>query len=527
MYRGVDLTFKPYPAPVGNGEGVIRPVMGYRPGPPILHEPLNEERTLADVLSYYRVSTSMSGIQPGEIFSKGLLTTKPYTTYATFENQNEGELWGAQYLAELSPEDLTGAFTLVDMTGVAAGEVISAQRLKAAVGSPVPTRILFLRTDYSKRRPQRPTAEYFTQSPTLAPEAAQWLTTLGIRVLGTDLRTVDPRYAGRADDDVYGILNHSGIVVIDDLCNLDAIQPEHDLAIVGIPLPIRWVLGGPARVFAVNMNEPTDFIDCSHSLDTYPQLETDDSHPFVLPESNIALNDIGDYPNPWPGRIEPREDQGMTQKAARLTPFRFLDPSGKPFGREMYIEYGHGTGTHIECAFFDPWGRHGVPDEVMRRYVRIPKDRLVSEACLLDLSEEVGPLQQIDYTHLRRVDPGLKRGDICVLRADITDWYFYGSAPGKTPGLSPDAAKWLVDKGIRALVLDFAAEKSDPMPSTPVIKYTPNKIHYFLHKNDIPIVEWTVNMKNIRKDRFTMAICAMPASHQGGFPSQVFAIEKW
>jgi kynurenine formamidase len=65
------------------------------------------------------------------------------------------------------------------------------------------------------------------------------------------------------------------------------------------------------------------------------------------------------------------------------------------------------------------------------------------------------------------------------------------------------------------------------MPSSPAVKYTPNKIHYFLHKNDIPVVEWCVNMKNLRKKRFILAICALPASHQGGFPAQVLALEKW
>jgi kynurenine formamidase len=327
--------------------------------------------------------------------------------------------------------------------------------------------------------------------------------------------------------DVYSLLNRAGVVAVDDLCNLDQIRPEHNFVFIGFPLSIRWVVGGPARVFAVNMNEPTDFIDCSHPLDTFPQLPPEHGYPFMPPETKVALNDIGDYPNPWPGRIDPREDQGMTMRATRLSPFRFLDGAGREFGNDMYIEYGHGTGTHIEAAFFDPWGRHAVPDEILRRYVRIPKDRLVAQACLLDLSEEIGPLQQIDYTHLRRTDPGLKPGDICVMRVDITDWYFYGAAPGKTPGLSPDAAKWLVDKGIRALVVDFAVEKSDPMPSSNLIKYTPNKIHYFLHKNNIPVIEWAVNLKNLRRDRFTLAVCSMPASHQGGFPAHVFAIEKW
>ena len=527
MYRTIDLTFKPYPAPVGDGDGVIRPSLGYRPEAPIVYEPVNENRHVADILSYYRVSMAMSGVQPGELFQKSMLTTKPYTTYATFYNPKESDRWGSKYLAELPPDDLTGKVTVADLTETQAGDVITLDQIKDAFDGSPKTKIVFLRTDYSKNRPARPTKEYFTNSPTLSLEAAQWLASTGIRVLGADVRTMDPRYTGKGDANIYGALNEAGIVVVEDLANLEQIDEQHNFVFIGIPLPIRWAIGGPARVFAVNMNNPTDFIDCTHVMDFYPQMPPDHGYPFMPPETKVGLNDIGDYPNPWPGRIEPREDQGKTQRSTRLTPFRLVDSAGHVIGEEMYIEHGHGTGTHIEGAFFDPWGRHAVPDEILRRYVRMPADRLVGEACLLDLSEAVGPLQQIDYMHLENADPGLKKGDICVLRADVTDWYFYGASPGKTPGLSPDAAKWLVDKGIRALVLDFAVEKSDPMPSSPLIKYTPNKIHYFLHKNDIPVTEWCVNLKNLRKDRFIMAICALPASHQGGFPAQVFAVESW
>jgi kynurenine formamidase len=525
--RILDLTFKPYPAPVGDGEGVVRPVLAYRPAAPIFHEPVDDSRTVAEVLGYYRISMAMSGVQPGELFQKGMLTTKPWTTYATFHNPSASETWEAQYLAEVPPRDLVGHVTVLDLTGVGTSEVITREHVEAATDGALERRIVFLRTGYSARRPAAPDQRYLAESPTLSIDAARWFVDQGVRVLGADVRTLDPRYAGVGEEAIYETLNRAGVIVVEDLTRLDEVDGDHDFVFIGIPLPVRWVTGGAARVFAVNMDQPTDFIDCSHTLDFFPDSKADQAYPFQLPETTAGLDDLGDYPNPWPGRIEPREDQGKTQRATRLSPFRFITPEGKVFGHDMYLEYGHGTGTHIEGAFFDPWGRHAVPDELLRRYVRIPADRLVAEACLLDLSESVGPLQQIDYTHLQKADPGLRQGDICVLRADITDWYFYGAEPGKTPGLSPDAARWLVDKGIRTLVVDFAVEKSDPMPSSPSIKYTPNKIHYYLHKNDIPIAEWCVNLKHIRKPRFTMAICALPAGHQGGFPAQVFAVEDW
>ncbi|NPV54898.1 MAG: hypothetical protein HPY71_15515 [Firmicutes bacterium] len=528
MYRIIDLTFRPYPAPLGNGDALMRPAYGYIPGAPILYEPISEHRTIADILGYYDTTHVMSGVQPGEIFTKGTLTTKPYATYVTYYNPEQKDPWEPKYISDIPATDLVGEYTLLDLREKVkpTGE-ITARLLKESSNGGIKTRILIIRTDYSKRRPPRPNPKYFQESPVLSMEAAEWLVSQGIRILASDVRTLDPRYASRSTEDIYGYLNRNGILVVEDLANLDVVEEHHDLFFVGFPLPIKTAIGGPARVFAVNMKNPTDFVDCSHTLDVYPDPIPDYDLPFIPPKTTRKLNEIGDYPNPLPGRIEPREQQGTTSKTARLTPFRMIDTAGNIIGDDMYIEYGHGTGTHIEAAFFDPWGRHAVPEEILRRYVRIPADRLVGEACLLDLSGSVGPLQQIDSMHLREADPGLRQGDIAVIRVDITDWYFYGSNPGMTPGLSPDAAMYLVEKGIRCLVLDFAVERTDPIPSSPIIKYTPNKIHYFLHKNDVPIVEWAVNLKLLRKTRFVLAIMALPASHQGGFPAHVIAVEKW
>ncbi len=355
----------------------------------------------------------------------------------------------------------------------------------------------------------------------------EYLCGLGIRSLVVDARCIDGRYTGASRFDVHGTLNAHGILVVEDCARLDVLEPRHDCLFIGFPLPIRGVSGGPARVFAVNMGEPTDFVDCTHEFESYPDNPYDYELPFEPPVTKRALDEFGDYPNVLPGRIEPREIQGITMKTARLTPFAMVDANGTTIARDMYMEYGHGTGTHIEAAFYDPWGRHSVPESVLKRYVRIPADRLVARACMLDLSAVVGPNQMIDSTHLKDADPGLQKGDIAVIRTDYCDWFFYGSVPVSGPGLSPDAAMYLLGKGIRALICDFAVEKSDPVSANNSIKYTPNKVHYLLHKNDIPVIEWACNMKLIRKNRFVAAVLPLSASHQGGFPAHVFAVEEW
>jgi len=528
MRRVIDLSMRPFPAPVGNGEALVRPPLAVVPQPALLREPVSRERSISEILSYYRFDHVMSGVQAGEIFTKGILTTKPYATCATYVNPGYQANGRPQHLADLTSDHLVGAYTLLDLSSrVGSGTVITTEMLKAALRDRKVERILAIRTGYSASRPSVPSDAYLAGSPILSGDAAKYLVGLGIFTLAVDARSIDGRFTGASREDVHAILNGGGVLVVEDLRGLDEIKEEHDWFFIGIPIPIRGVSGGVARVFAVNMLSPTDFVDCSHELESYPDNPYDYDLPFEPPVTKRALDELGDYPNVLPGRIEPREIQGITQKTARLTPFALVDEEQRIIANEMYMEYGHGTCTHIEAAFYDPWGRHAVPESVLKRYVRIPKDRLVANACLLDLSTVVGPNQMIDSTHLRDADPGLKKGDIAVIRADYCDWFFYGSVPVSGPGLSPDAAMYLLGKGVRALVCDFAVEKSDPVSSNSAIKYTPNKVHYLLHKNDIPVIEWACNLKLLRKKSFTMAILPMQASHQGGFPAHLFAVEEW
>jgi kynurenine formamidase len=369
--------------------------------------------------------------------------------------------------------------------------------------------------------------EYYTNSPTLNKSAAQWLVEKGVKTVGADVRTLDPTYAGkRADYNIREIFNTAGVVVVEDLANLDQVTEKHNYAIVGLPLGIRGVIGGPARVFVINRQKPTEFVDCTHPLEYFPDKVTDE-FPFVPPKTERPLDKLGDYPNPMPGRIEPREMFASVVRQTRLTPFNIYDPERGFIGQEMYIHYGHGTTTHIEGAYFDPWGRHMIPDEIFRRYVRMPADRLVGEGVMIDLSDTIGPAMQIELEHIQEADPGVKEGDIVFVRTDINDWYFYGqSSIGLTPGFTAASTKWLVKKKIRALVLDCPSnERSEPFSSG--IRYTSNKYHYLLHRNDIPIVDEGAKFRHIRKERFTAAIMALPVSHQSGFPAQVLVIENW
>ncbi|MCZ7572488.1 MAG: cyclase family protein [Ardenticatenaceae bacterium] len=531
MDRVLDLSNKPYATPEGYAAAAVNPLIGWEtPETPLLTEPVGDSRPLASVLSFNQRRLAMMGVQPGEIFNYGVITTKPYGTYMTFFNPEASGRFAWRFASDLPAEKFAGPLTLIDLSGqIGPRDEIQVSHLQPFENRIGKDAVVFLRTDYSREhRPAEPAQSYYTNSPTLSREAAEWLVGKGIKTIGADVRTLDPTYAGRSVDyDIRRIFNQAGILVVEDLANLDQVTSRHNYAITGLPLGIRGVTGGPARVFIIDRNSPTDFVDATHPLEYYPNKVTSE-YPFVPPTSERPLNQLGDYPNPMPGRINPRETMNLVARQTRLIPFNIYDEERGYIGQEMYIQYGHGTTTHIESAFFDPWGRHMIPDEILRRYVRMPADRLVGPGVLIDLSDWIGPGMLIEEEHIRDADPGVREGDIVFVKTQINESYFYGqSSINLTSGFSAGATKWLVEKKIRALVLDAPSnERSEPLASGGV-RYTSNKYHYLLHRNDIPIVDEGTKFRNFRKDRFIAAIMALPLSHQGSFLAQVLAVEEW
>jgi kynurenine formamidase len=468
-------------------------------------------------------------VQPGEVFNSGVLTTKPYGTYLTYFDPEASGRFARKYASDLPADKFVGYLTLVDLTGkVNPRDEIQVSHLEPAGDQIGKDSVVFLRTDYSKKhRPAEPSQSYYDNSPTLSREAAEWLVNKGVKTVGADVRTLDAKYAGKkVDYDIRAIFNQAGVLVVEDLANLDQVKEQHNYAITGMPLGIRGVTGGPARVFVLDRSNPTDFVDCTHPLEYYPDKKTEE-YPFIPPKTDRLSSQLGDYPNPMPGRIEPRETMNLVARQTRLIPFNLCDPELGFIGQEMYIQYGHGTTTHIEGAYFDPWGRH-IPDEIFRRYVRMPADRLVGEGVLIDLSDWIGPGMLIEEEHIREADPGVKEGDIVFVKTQMTESYFYGQSNiNLTTGFSAEATKWLVEKKIKALAIDSPSnERSEPIGSGG-FRFTSNKLHYLLHRNDIPIVDEGTKFRNFRKKRFITAICALPVSHQSGFPAHVLAIEAW
>src|SRR5699024_421205 len=89
--------------------------------------------------------------------------------------------------------------------------------------------------------------EKFDKSPGLSPEAAKWILKTKIKLIATDLATVDHQ-----DNQLttHNIFLKNNLLIIENLVNLDKINKRR-FDFVGLPLKINGATGSPVRAVAI------------------------------------------------------------------------------------------------------------------------------------------------------------------------------------------------------------------------------------------------------------------------------------
>jgi kynurenine formamidase len=151
------------------------------------------------------------------------------------------------------------------------------------------------------------------------------------------------------------------------------------------------------------------------------------------------------------------------------------------------------TGCHVESALHCIQG--GDPIDAIKL------DRVIGSAVILDLTPAAEEAS-IDVHELERALERLqshhetvKAGDILLLR---TDWaqraigtprYF-----PQSPGLTQDAARWLVDKRPKCIGCDFFEEPAARRPGWSASEFV---VHRTILSAGIPLVEGLVNLREL------------------------------
>ena len=151
------------------------------------------------------------------------------------------------------------------------------------------------------------------------------------------------------------------------------------------------------------------------------------------------------------------------------------------------------TGTHVESAL------HSIEDAEAIDEVAL--DRVIGEAVILDLAPAES-MQIIDVPDLEEANERLgasgesiRTGDILLLRTDWaqrhigTPTYFKES-----PGLTEEAARWIVGKGPKSVGCDFFEEPAARQPGWTADEFV---VHAAILGAGIPLIEGLVNLREL------------------------------
>jgi len=151
------------------------------------------------------------------------------------------------------------------------------------------------------------------------------------------------------------------------------------------------------------------------------------------------------------------------------------------------------TGTHVESAL------HTI--EEGEAIDEVALDRVIGEAAVLDLTP-TEPMQLLDVADLEKANEQLQAGGESIRPDDIlllrTDWaqmhigtqrYFRES-----PGLTEEAARWIVERRPKSVGCDFFEEPAARRPGWTADEFV---VHGAILGADIPLIEGLVNLRDL------------------------------
>jgi arylformamidase len=175
-------------------------------------------------------------------------------------------------------------------------------------------------------------------------------------------------------------------------------------------------------------------------------------------------------------------------------------------------------GTHIGTHADAP--RHFVPNG--KGIDQVGLDVLVGPARVLNFAP-CQPLHEIDVPELKEKLGG---GDVPSRLILRTDWSeHFGQMPFYTqyPFLSENAAKWLVERGVRLIAMD-SPSPDNPAHSRGTPKDSPN--HKVLLGAGVVLVEYVCNLKALTSQEVELVVLPLKLKDCDGSPVRCIAIER-
>jgi kynurenine formamidase len=172
------------------------------------------------------------------------------------------------------------------------------------------------------------------------------------------------------------------------------------------------------------------------------------------------------------------------------------------------------TATHIDAPY------HFFPEGIT--IDRVPLDQLVGEGVLFRVEAIAEPRHRFTVAELEQAGRGAPlRGRIAVLATGWSNRAFAEPARyfGQGPTLSAEAATWLVDAGVTAVVLDCGTDAHEPVPVPDQVL----PVHHILLGRGVPIVENCIDTVRIPDAPFAIYALPLKIHAESGAPARVIA----
>lgn len=169
---------------------------------------------------------------------------------------------------------------------------------------------------------------------------------------------------------------------------------------------------------------------------------------------DLSVPMINTAKEPFPPQIEyESHEQGAEQAASILGLEKSDFPDEKAWAVETVTLTTH-TGTHIDA----PWHYATTSEGKKARTIdELPLEWFYGDGVLFDFSDkEAGYELQIDdfEQKLKTMNYDLKPYDIVLVRTDADKYYYEDHYAMVHAGVSADATRWLINKGIKVMGTD-------------------------------------------------------------------------
>lgn len=188
---------------------------------------------------------------------------------------------------------------------------------------------------------------------------------------------------------------------------------------------------------------------------------------------------------------------------------------GPGFWQASKVEMLLHTGSHVDFA------RHVQPDGETAADVAL--ERVFGDAQVLDVSY-AGVNHPISVTDLEKSAVDIRSGDIILVRTDWTEkhWGDFPTYYLESPYCTPEAARWLIEKGVRAVGFDCFSEYCARLPDFTSDDFI---IHKIILENGALLMQQMTNLSQLPKGkRFKFFAPFIKLGGAEGSPARFFAL---